>query len=180
MLHLKNITQCAPKTDEKKGIAEQYNAIFWCDESGQDWYEAIPKFQPDTFKVKYNPDGVICAINKDASAICPDGGSVVEIDSLPDGVSESGEWQFIDGSIVPRSYTPDELIARAERKKRFLLAEAAKAIAPLQDAVDLGEASLEEEACLKAWKKFRAGVNRVNTAQLPVTFPSMPEKFKGY
>ncbi|WP_395842453.1 tail fiber assembly protein, partial [Edwardsiella tarda] len=36
-----------------------------------------------------------------------------------------------------------------------MLAEAAKAITPLQDAIDLGEATPEEEVRLKAWKKFR-------------------------
>ncbi|QPR29758.1 tail fiber assembly protein [Edwardsiella hoshinae] len=175
MLHLKNLTQYMPETDEQKEIAEQYNAIFWHDELGQDWYEAIPRFQPDTFKVKYLPNGVICAIDKDAGAICPEGGSVVEMDLLPDGVDSDGDWQFIDGSIVPRTYTPDELTVQAERKKQSLLAEAAKAIAPLQDAIDIGVATPEEEARLKAWKKFRVNVNRIDTAQLPVIFPLMPE-----
>lgn len=175
MLHLKNVTQYTPETDEQKEIAEQYNAIFWRDESGLDWYQAVTQFQSDTFKVKYLPNGVICAIDKDASTICPEGGSIVEMESLPDGVDSNGEWQFIDGSIVPRTYTPDELTVQAEQKKQRLLANAAKAIAPLQDAVDIGEATSEEEAKLKVWKKFRVGVNRVDTTQLPATFPPIPE-----
>ncbi|WP_370555513.1 tail fiber assembly protein [Edwardsiella tarda] len=175
MLHLKNLTRYAPEADEQKEIAEQFEAFFWHDELGRDWYQAIAQFQPDTFKVKYLPNGVICAINKDASAICPEGGSVVEMASLPDGADGDDEWQFIDGSIVPRTYTPDELTAQAEQKKQSLLADAAKAIAPLQDAVDLSEATPEEEVRLKAWKKFRVNVNRVDTSQLPATFPPIPE-----
>ncbi|MDA6077494.1 tail fiber assembly protein [Edwardsiella anguillarum] len=102
--------------------------------------------------MKYLPNGVICAIDKDASAICPEGGSVIEMASLPDGVDTHGGWQFIDGSIVPRIYTLAELIAQAKQKKQGLLAEAAKAIAPLQDAVDIGEATPEEDVKLKIWK----------------------------
>ncbi|WHQ26733.1 tail fiber assembly protein [Edwardsiella anguillarum] len=175
MLHLKNLTQYTPETDEQKEIAEQYNAIFWRDESGVDWYQAITRFQPDTFKVKYLSNGVICAIDKDVSVICPEGGSVVEMEILPDGVDSNGEWQFVDGSIIPRTYTTGELTVQAEQKKQRLLADAAKAIAPLQDAVDIGVATPEEEARLTAWKKFRVNVNRVDTSQLPATFPSMPE-----
>ncbi|HDW3554113.1 TPA: tail fiber assembly protein [Escherichia coli] len=175
MLHLKNLAQYTPETDEGKEIAEQYNAIFWRDESGVDWYQAITRFQPDTIKVKYLPNGVICAIDMDVSVICPEGGSVVEMELLPDGVDSNGEWQFIDGRIAHRTYTSDELTDQAERKKQSLLAEAAKAIAPLQDAVDIGEATPEEEAKLKAWKKFRVNVNRVDTSQLPATFPPIPE-----
>ncbi|ATI62777.1 tail fiber assembly protein [Edwardsiella tarda] len=175
MLHLKNLIQYLPETDEQKEIAEQYNAIFWRDELGRDWYQSIALFQQDTFKVKYLSNGVICAIDKDASAICPDGGSVVEVDVLPDGVDVNGNWQFVDGNITHRIYTSDELTSQANRNKQNLLAEATKAIAPLQDAVDLGEATPEEEARLKAWKKFRVNVNRIDTAKLPVTFPPMPE-----
>ncbi|WP_068871218.1 tail fiber assembly protein [Edwardsiella tarda] len=175
MLHLKNLNQYTPATDKQKEISEQYNAIFWQDESGGDWYQSITQCRPDTFKVKYLPNGVICAIDKDASAICPEGGSVIEMASLPDGVDTHGGWQFIDGNIVHRIYTPAELIAQAKQKKQSLLAEAAKAIAPLQDAVDLGEATSEEGAKLQAWKKFRVNVNRVDTTKLPATFPPMPE-----
>lgn len=35
------------------------------------------------------------------------------------------------------------------------------AIAPLQDAVDIGEATDEETALLTAWKKYRVLLNRV-------------------
>ncbi|WP_256583810.1 MULTISPECIES: tail fiber assembly protein, partial [unclassified Pseudomonas] len=35
------------------------------------------------------------------------------------------------------------------------------AVAPLQDAVDVDEATPEDVASLKAWKKFRVALNRV-------------------
>ncbi|EFU5240013.1 tail fiber assembly protein, partial [Salmonella enterica] len=41
---------------------------------------------------------------------------------------------------------------------------------PLQDAVDLEEATDEEKARLNAWKKYRVLVNRVDTSK-----PEWPE-----
>jgi len=50
-----------------------------------------------------------------------------------------------------------------------LLARAALRIAPLQDAVDLGEATPAEEAALTAWKQYRVKLNRVT---LQAGFPA--------
>ncbi|MBZ3684048.1 tail fiber assembly protein, partial [Providencia rettgeri] len=51
--------------------------------------------------------------------------------------------------------TAEQLITIAEQKKKTLLVDAANAIAPLQDAVDLGMATDEEKAKLTAWKTYR-------------------------
>ncbi|MDM9269938.1 tail fiber assembly protein, partial [Citrobacter koseri] len=72
----------------------------------------------------------------------------------------------------PRQYSQEELIAQAEAKKAELLSVATAAIAPLQDAVDLGEATEEETALLIEWKKYRVQVNRVDTSE-PV-WPEAP------
>ncbi len=69
----------------------------------------------------------------------------------------------VDAHINP-PVTEEQLIAQAESKKQRLLSEAAEAIAPLQDAVDLDMATPEEEAQLKEWKKYRVMLNRVDTS----------------
>lgn len=46
----------------------------------------------------------------------------------------------------------------AENARRRVIAD--KAIAPLQDAVDIDEATEAEVALLKAWKKYRVALNR--------------------
>ncbi len=56
-------------------------------------------------------------------------------------------------------------------KKSALLSKAAEVIAPLQDAIDLDEATSKEIADLKVWKKYRVLVNRVD-----VTNPEWPEE----
>lgn len=71
----------------------------------------------------------------------------------------------------------DQLVAVAEQQKQSLLAEANNAIAPLQDAVDLGMETDEEEILLKAWKKYRVLLNRVDTSAAPdIEFPEKPAK----
>ncbi|POT56837.1 phage tail protein [Citrobacter amalonaticus] len=72
--------------------------------------------------------------------------------------------------------TQEEQIAKAEDQKQRLLTEAATAIAPLQDAVDLGMATDEEKAHWLAWKKYRVLLNRVDTSKAPdIDWPVKPE-----
>ncbi|OSJ43232.1 hypothetical protein K792_22512, partial [Salmonella enterica subsp. enterica serovar Newport str. SHSN002] len=59
-----------------------------------------------------------------------------------------------------------------EETKSRLLQMASEKIAPLQDAVDLDEATDKEKASLLAWKKYRVQVNRVDTS-IP-TWPGIP------
>nr|ELR5201276.1 tail fiber assembly protein [Providencia rettgeri] len=69
----------------------------------------------------------------------------------------------------------EQLIAEAEQQKQSLLAEANNAIAPLQDAVDLGIATDEEKAKLTAWKTYRVLLNRVDTSTAPdIDWPQKP------
>ncbi|WP_272684628.1 tail fiber assembly protein [Providencia sp. PROV130] len=72
--------------------------------------------------------------------------------------------------------TQTELIAEAEYQKQALLTEATAAIAPLQDAVDLGIATDEERGQLKKWKNYRVLINRVDTSIAPnINWPEKPE-----
>ncbi len=62
-------------------------------------------------------------------------------------------------------------LRQAEETKSRLLQMASEKIAPLQDAVDLGLATDDENAQLDEWKKYRVLVNRVDTLN-----PDWPEK----
>ncbi|AWK43087.1 tail fiber assembly protein [Photorhabdus laumondii] len=53
---------------------------------------------------------------------------------------------------------------QAEQKKQQLMFTVSKQIAPLQDAVDLGMASDEENSRLTALKKYRVLLNRVDAS----------------
>ncbi|WFZ46738.1 tail fiber assembly protein [Citrobacter braakii] len=61
--------------------------------------------------------------------------------------------------------TAEQLKVIASREKERLMALATVAIAPLQDAVELGIATAEETAALSEWKKYRVLLMRVDTAK---------------
>jgi hypothetical protein len=71
--------------------------------------------------------------------------------------------------------TPEET---ANKKRDELLGLAAIRVAPLQDAVDLGDSTAEEGVMLKKWKQYRVELNRLpSTGGWPnaVTWPAEPD-----
>ncbi|EDS6440238.1 phage tail protein [Salmonella enterica subsp. VII serovar 1,40:g,z51:--] len=76
----------------------------------------------------------------------------------------SGGWQFKDGKVVQRVYSPEELRKKAETEKVRRLAEAESAIAPLLRAVKLKIATDEEIKRLEAWELYSVLVSRVDTS----------------
>lgn len=79
-------------------------------------------------------------------------------------------------AIAQPKQSQAQLIADAEYQKQALLNEATAAIAPLQDAVDLGIATKTELMQLNTWKKYRVDLNRVDTSTAPdVDWPEKPE-----
>lgn len=74
-----------------------------------------------------------------------------------------GEWR------IDAAAESDALKSGAFDARDRLLSDAATRIAPLADAADLGEATPAEEAELKAWKRYRVDLNRI---QLQPGFPS--------
>ncbi|MBI6855354.1 tail fiber assembly protein [Pseudomonas cichorii] len=56
-----------------------------------------------------------------------------------------------------------------------LLSVAALRIAPLQDAVDLDDASDAEISLLKKWKQYRIAVNRLDLTVDPIGWPEQPQ-----
>ncbi|EAO8631451.1 tail fiber assembly protein [Salmonella enterica] len=89
-------------------------------------------------------------------------------------VSPDGEYQKWDGMAWVKDEAAEKAaqLRQAEETKSRLLQMASEKIAPLQDAVDLNEATDKEKASLLAWKKYRVQVNRVDT--LIPTWPGMP------
>ena len=68
-----------------------------------------------------------------------------------------------------------EAVTNAEFDKTWRLSSAATAMAPLQDAVDIGKATEEEKALLLEWKNYRVQLNRVDTSTAPdIEWPEIP------
>ncbi|EDI7550559.1 tail fiber assembly protein [Salmonella enterica] len=168
MMHLKNIVAGNPKTPDQYQLTKKFGVVWLFDEDGKNWYEEQKQFSADTLKIAYDKNNIIVDINKDISAINPEGCSVVE---LPDITANrradvSGRWMY-DGEreqVIKRIYTPEELRQQAEVKKSKLLEEAETVIAPLARAVKRNIATDEEIKQLEAWELYSVLVSRVDTS----------------
>lgn len=81
-----------------------------------------------------------------------------------------------DGKVftAPVIETQEPLFIATSRKAAAM-DEAGQAMAPLQDAVDVGMATDAEAALLTEWKKYRVLLNRVDVSAAPnITWPEAP------
>ncbi|AGN84913.1 tail fiber assembly protein [Kosakonia quasisacchari] len=85
------------------------------------------------------------------------------------GEATGGKWVETGGP------SRDDIIAAADWQKNSAISEATTRIAPLQDAVDIGIATDEEQSSLLLWKKYRVFLNRIDTTTAPdITWPVKP------
>ncbi|WP_284508306.1 tail fiber assembly protein [Caballeronia sp. NCTM5] len=99
-------------------------------------------------------------------AIKLDPGTVAGTGWVYDGATFAGP--------APVSMTQEDIVVANTSLRDSKLAQAALAIAPLQDAVDLGEATDAESALLKAWKQYRVAVNRIDLEDASPDWPTLP------
>ncbi len=77
----------------------------------------------------------------------------------------------------PKPLSQEQLQQQAKNKQSELMNVATEAIAPLQDAVDLDEATDDELAILKKWKQYRVTLNRLDLSTAPdIDWPSVPDE----
>jgi len=82
---------------------------------------------------------------------------------IPENADPLVGWVYEDGEFSPPPPpTEEELEAIAGGHRAALMVWASQQIAPLQDAVDLEEATTSEQAELKAWKQYRISLNRLD------------------
>jgi hypothetical protein len=94
------------------------------------------------------------------------------LDGQTDGkvISSSADGQPV---LIERPpLTVEELTAMAFGSRDNMLSFSAIRIAPLQDAVDMDQASDEEVASLATWKQYRIDLNRIHLQK------GFPEKIK--
>ncbi|HAK5377425.1 TPA: tail fiber assembly protein, partial [Salmonella enterica] len=93
-------------------------------------------------------------------------------------VSPGGEYQKWDGEkwVADAEAERHAQVTEAAARRKSLLQQAGEVIATLQDAVDLGMATKEEEQRLVAWKKYRVLLSRINPEDAPdIDWPVTPE-----
>ena len=74
---------------------------------------------------------------------------------------QPGKWRYDDGDWV--AYVAPQTIEQALAEHSARLAAATREIDPLQDLIDLGESTPEDEDKLLEWKTYRATVSKVQT-----------------
>lgn len=178
MMHLKNISIGNAKTAEQYQLTRRVGVIWLWSEEGKNWYEEQKNFSPDTLKIAYDTKGIIVCIDKDVSAINPTGLSVVELPNITANrrADASGHWMYLDGQIIKRVYTHDELATLADEKKARLLSDVAAVIAPLERAVKHGMATDDERTRLEVWERYSVMLSRIDTSLAPdIKWPTPPE-----
>lgn len=173
MIIYTNFQPYTPEVDE----TQELNIGYLISDEGVDWYECQSEFSDATMKMGFDATGLIRTCSMDISMLWPVGLSVAEVAvaDLPEGFNGAGQWLFDGKAVIAREYNHEELVGQANSKKQKLMAAASSAIAPLQDAVDIGEATDEETALLLAWKKYRVLLMRVDTSVVPdIKWPEPP------
>ena len=93
-------------------------------------------------------------------------------------VVEGGDF-LPEGSELPvpvnPPLTPDQLLTDSRSERDRLLAYATLRINPLQYAADIDEASDDDVALLKLWKKYSSAVNKTETKPGWPDSPQWPE-----
>ncbi len=71
------------------------------------------------------------------------------------------DWSYLVTAEMKKEQASAEQLAQVQAETARLRLIADNAIAPLQDAVDIDDADVQEEALLKLWKKYRVALNRL-------------------
>ncbi|EKJ6978968.1 TPA: tail fiber assembly protein [Enterobacter hormaechei subsp. xiangfangensis] len=133
--------------------------LYFQDELGRDWYETLTAWKG---AVSLDSDGIVVAYEHDVSYMgMEEGRNVYEVDPLSVPVDVLGNYKYADGVFYDIRPDAETL---AEQKRKELLEEANVAMAPLQDASDLGIETDEERMLLNEWKKYRVSLNRLNVS----------------
>lgn len=108
--------------------------------------------------------------------------SVVDyLGKIKDSFTLLEPFEFCKWDIEAKKWILDEdaknehLIKTNQALKIALINEANEKIAILQDIIDLDMQEADEEAQLKAWKKYRILVTRVDASDINAVFPDKPE-----
>jgi hypothetical protein len=130
---------------------------------------------PDGFEPTYKA-GDDVPIEQRYNAQFIDGTLSTMIDTAGNDNVEAG-WTY-DGTTfaapVPYQPTKDEILAANTATRDTLLGQASTAIAPLQMAVSLGEATDAETSSARAWVAYSRSVKAVDLTQASPTWPVAP------
>ena len=111
-------------------------------------------------------------------------GTAIEVPTEDEWNNRETLGWFIAGVLTdvapvfdPPKPTKEQAAISGLAKQAELLVQAAAAMGPLQDAVDLNDATANEKSALTAWKRYRVDLNRIQEQQgfpLQIDWPVTP------
>ena len=134
---------------------------YFCDDKGRDFYDSRDLFKKK-YAVFFDSFDIVRAVVKSVEVtrvnlVCL---TWVDINVLKkDFDLFSNIWKWNGKSIVPCDFDPSISTAR---RKESAMQKLSRAIAPLQDAVEEGEATPEEAEKYSALRKLRIKLNRIS------------------
>lgn len=107
-------------------------------------------------------DGVVYS-QETGKGWSPESGTVAIL--LPEDSPVSSGYDHVNGEFEGPAAAPIPPVTAAQvlAERSARLAAATREIGPLQDLIDLGEATPEDEGKLTEWKTYRAAVSKVHT-----------------
>lgn len=81
---------------------------------------------------------------------------------VPQGMVRSAGDDGLPAWVKAPAPSHEQLVAEVSAEKTYRMQIATAMVAPLQDAVDLGDATDAEMALLTSWKKYRVALSRLS------------------
>jgi hypothetical protein len=98
----------------------------------------------------------------------------VDITALPE--QPDVNYRYSDGVFTAPVADAESAVLIASSRLAAEMDEANRAIAPLQDAVDINIATDEEITRLAKWKRYRVELSRIDTSNAPdIEWPKKPD-----
>lgn len=84
------------------------------------------------------------------------------ISAPPQGKVRAGGDDGLPSWESAPALSHEQMVAEASSEKAYRMQVATAMVSPLQDAVDLGDASDSEKALLTSWKQYRVSIMRID------------------
>lgn len=133
---------------------------YFCDDKGRDFYESRALFTKK-YVVFFDDFSIVRAVVKssDVTQVHPAGLSAIDINTLPKDLDIfTGLWKFDGRKVVPVDFDPS---ISTERRKASAMARISTEIVPLQDAVEMGDATKEESKRYETLRRLRIKLSRI-------------------
>lgn len=145
-------------TPEVKAFGE--GVQYFRDQKGRDFYDSRELFTKK-YVIFFDEHSIVRAVVKssEVTRVQPIGLSAIDINTIPKDMDIlTGLWQFDGRKVVPADFDPS---ISTQRRKAAAMSTLSTLLVPLQDAVELGEATKAESEKYDSLRRLRLKLNRI-------------------